>query len=196
LFARRLTRGQKLRQHRPDTRFTFPGRQVKDADVLAVRSGRAVRHQGIVGAAIHLRRIQVVAVHVAGERSRLANQPFDDMAVIDPMLVRAPQTRHPLHQLARVPHLDLFHPDPRLDLRADQPRRHRIGVVLHPDRAATLDAHAYPAHRLQTLTRQATQQRHLLAQFLRPATVALRQHATHQRPVLVAAGKVPAATQP
>jgi hypothetical protein len=84
--------------------------------ILPVGRSGLLFQQSVVGPAIIHGRIQVFAIHVAGKGARLAHQPFDNVPVIDPMLVLATQTRHALHQLLSMPHLDLFHADTRLDL--------------------------------------------------------------------------------
>jgi hypothetical protein len=111
------------------------------------------------------------------------------------MLVFATQTRHPLDQLLAIPYLDLLHPDPGLDLLADQPRRHRIRILLHANGTAPLDTDTLAATRFQTFSRQRTQQCHLLTQLRHAAGIALGHHALHQVPVLIPTGKVPTATQ-
>jgi hypothetical protein len=163
--------------------------------ILFVRTSRLLRYQGVIGPPIGQRRVQIVAVHVAGKRPGLPNQPADDVPVVDVMLVLATQACHPLHQVLGVPHLDLLHADPRLDLLADQTRRYRVGVVLHADGAAAPHAHALPLQRLQPLGRQRPQARHLQRDLRCPAGIAPCLHAQHQVPVFVSAAKIPAATQ-
>jgi hypothetical protein len=51
------------------------------------------------------------------------------------------QPRHTLHHFAGIPDLDLLQADPRFHLFADQPRRHRVGVVFDPDGAPTPHRH-------------------------------------------------------
>jgi hypothetical protein len=87
--------------------------------ILLIRTSRLLRQQSIISTPICQGRIQLFTIHVAGKRARLPHQPVDDVPVIDPMLVLAPQARQTLHQLLRIPNLDLLHADPRLHLRAD-----------------------------------------------------------------------------
>jgi hypothetical protein len=162
--------------------------------ILFIGTSRLLRHQGVVSPPIGHRRIQIVAIDIAGKGPGLAHQPTDDVAVVDPMLILAAQARHPLDQLLGIPDLDLLQADADLDLDADQPRRHRVGMVFHLDGTAATDAHAFSFQRLQTPFRQRPQVRHLLGDFRRPARITLLEHAQDQLPVVSAAGKVPAAT--
>jgi hypothetical protein len=134
-------------------------------------------------------------VAVVHERSRLADQPVDHVPVFDPVLASTTQTRQPLHTLPGVPHLDLLHADPRLHPLPDQAARHRIHVVLHMNRAATVHTHRPPLARFQTPARQRTQLRQLLGQTLLSARVELLEQPAQERLILRPAGEVPAATQ-
>jgi hypothetical protein len=193
LFAQRLA--VQLGQSRLDAALSFLGRQVEDPDVLPIRATRTLRLQRVVSPTIGLRWVQILAVHVPGERPRLTHQPLDDVTVVDPVLLHPTQPRHPLHHFPRVPDLDLLDPNPHFDLLADQPRRHRIRVLLHPDRAPSLHTHTLPDARLQPSCRQRPQQRLLLGELRHPPLVPLRHHPLHQLPVRFPAGEVPAATQ-
>jgi hypothetical protein len=97
--------------------------------------------------------------------------------------------------LLSIPDLDLLQADPRFHFFADPARRHRIGIVFHPDGAATPHAHPLALQRLQASFRQRPQVHHLGCDFRRPAGIALPQHAQDERPVLLAAGKISAAAQ-
>ena len=153
LLRQRLPLLQQLHQGGLDRRFALLVGEVQDPHIFLVRAGRLLRHQGVIGPAIRYGRIQLFAVHVTGERSRLPHQPADDVSVIDPMFVRATQARHPLHHLLGVPNLDVLQAQTHLHLLADQPCRHRVNVLLYLDRAAPPHAHAQPFQRLQALGR-------------------------------------------
>jgi hypothetical protein len=117
------------------------------------------------------------------------------VSVLDPVLASTTQSRQPLDTLLRVPHLDLLHADPRLHPLPDQARRHRVHVVLHVNRAASVHPHCPPLARFQSASGQPTQQRQLLSQTLLSARVELLEQPTQERLVLRPAGKVPAAAQ-
>jgi len=124
LRAQRLPLVQQLRQHLLDPPLAFLGGQVQQPHILPVRTPRLLRHQGVVRPPVRHRRVQLLPVHVAGERPGLAHQPVDHVPVVDAVLPLAAQPLHRLHALLGVPHLDRLGADPRLDLLADQSRRH------------------------------------------------------------------------
>ena len=163
--------------------------------ILLVRTSGLLSQQRVIGASIRERWIQIFTVNVAGKRPRLPHQPADDVPVVDLMLVLAAQAWQALHQLLGIPDLNLVHADPRLHLLADQPRRHGVGVLFHPDGAAATHTHTLALQRVQTPLRQSPQVRHLFRHLRRPATILLPEHAEGELPVLCAAGKIPAATQ-
>jgi hypothetical protein len=111
------------------------------------------------------------------------------------MLGLAPQPLHRLHPRGPIPHLDLLGADAHFHPFADQPRRHRVSVLLHLDGAPLPHLHPTTLHRLQPLRRQATQLGHLLLELLGTLPVPPRHQDAHEFPVLRAAAKVPAATQ-
>jgi hypothetical protein len=117
------------------------------------------------------------------------------MAIIDPMLRLATQPLHRLHQRPRVPHLDLLRTDPRFHPLPDQPRRHRVGVLLHLDRAPLAHPHLPTFCRLQPPRWQGSQPPLLLGKLLRTAGVPPRHHVTHELPVRLPTGEVSTATQ-
>jgi hypothetical protein len=164
-------------------------------DILFVCTGRLLRHQRIVSTPISQRRVQVFPVHVAGKGPRLPHQPSNEVPIINRVLAPAPQARQALHQLLGIPDLDLLHADANLDLRADQPRRHRVGVVLHHNGAAPMHPHPLALQRLQASCRQRPQVRQLLGELRRPPRITLSEHAPEELPVRFAAGKVSAAAQ-
>lgn len=164
-------------------------------DILFIRAGGLLRDQRVIRTPIGQRRVQVFPVYVAGKGPRLPHQPGDEVPIIDRVLAPAAQARHPLHQLLGIPDLDLLHADPDLDLRADQPRRHRVGVVLHHNGAAPTDPHPFPLQRLQAPGRQRPQVRQFLGNPCRPARIPLSEHIQDELPVRFAAGKIAAASK-
>jgi hypothetical protein len=161
--------------------------------ILLVRTSRLLRHQGVIGPPIGQRRIQIFPVHITGERSGLADQPTDDVPIVDLMLGLAPQTRHPLQQLLGIPHLDLLHAYPHFDLLTDQARWYRVGVLFHPNGAATPYPHPLSFQRLQALSRQGAQLYHLRRKLHCPAGIPLGLDGLHQVPIVRARAEIPAA---
>jgi hypothetical protein len=111
------------------------------------------------------------------------------------MLRLTTQPFHLLHQRPGVPHLDLLCSDPCFHPFTNQPRRHRVGVLLHLHRAALAHTHLLSFHCLQPSLGQATQPTKFFLEFVASARVPHRRHATHQLPVLLPAAEVSAATQ-
>jgi hypothetical protein len=140
-------------------------------------------------------RIQVRAVAVAGQGSRLAHQPVDHVPVIDVVLIPAAQARRRQLQLFRVPDFDGLHPESHFHPFADQTRRHRIGVVLHPQGTALADLDLVTNHTLHTPDGQRLEPGSLFGQTPLPSGVATILDAAQPSFVLGPAGEVPAATQ-
>lgn len=162
---------QQLGQRFTHTPLAFLGSQGQQTHIHLVRTPRLLGHQRIIGPPISQRRIQIFPVNVTRERSRLADQPVDDVPVVDPMFALPTQTGHALHYFPGIPDLDLLQADPRFHLFADQPCRHRVGVVFDPDGAPPPHRHLLPHQRLQPLRRQRSQGRQLLGQLGRPAGI-------------------------
>jgi hypothetical protein len=195
LFAQRPLLRQQRNQRRRDPALAFLRRQPQQPHIFAIRTGRLLPRQRVVGPAKRHARIQIVAIHVAGERPRLAHQPVDHVPIVDAMLALATQTLHRLHQRAGVPHLDRLCADPQFHLLTDQTRRHRVRILLDLDRAPLAHARPLALQRVQPLPRQATQAIAFLCETLLTPRVPLRHHRQHHRPVFFPTGEVPAATQ-
>lgn len=159
LDARRLAFLEQPGQHRLHPALRLPRRQVQNPQVLLDRSLRTLLEQQVVGQTKLARREQVRTVAVILEGPRLAYQPVDHVAVLDPMLATTTQTRQLLHTPLCVPHLDLLGADPRLYPLADQAARYRVDVALDVNRAALVHTHRPPFARFQTPRRQRPQQR-------------------------------------
>jgi hypothetical protein len=160
-------------QRRLHAGLALAGRQPQDEQVLPGRPRRLSFHEQVVGQAEAAGGEQVGLVLVLGEGAGLADQPADNVPVVDPVPVPAAQPRQPLHQALAVEHLDGLGADTSLDPLADQPRRHRVGVAFDPDGAARCHLDLLALERLQPARRQGPQQGTLLGQTVRPVGVAL-----------------------
>jgi hypothetical protein len=160
--------------------------------VLPVRPVRHPLPQHVVGDPERRRREQVVPVPVRRERTRLADQPVDHVPVGDPVLTAAPQARHPLHHLLRVPHLHVLGVQPDLDPLADQPAGHRVRVPPHVDCAPRIHPRLDAACRLEPTRRQRTQVLHLLGLLRTSIRVQLAEQIPEVVLVRLAAEEVPA----
>jgi hypothetical protein len=148
-----------------------------------------VRHPGPAG------RGHRVAVAVSLERPRLAHQPVDHVAVLDPRLAPAPKPRQLVHPTGPVPDLQSFGPDVDLHPLADQPARHRVDVPADMDRAPRVDPNRDPPARLQPPHWQRRQHGLLLGEPLAAVRVPPGHDLAQKRLVLHASGEVAAASQ-
>ena len=133
-----------------------------------------------------------VAVAVLLERPRLAHQPVDHVAVLDPVPAPAPKPRQLVHPTGPVPDLQAFGPDVDLDPLADQPARHRVDVPADVDRAPAVDPDLDPPARLQPPRRQRRQHGLLLGEPLGAVGVLPGHDLAEERLVLPGAGEVAA----
>jgi hypothetical protein len=107
----------------------------------------------------------------------------------------ATQPLHRLHQRTRVPYLDDLGTNPRFHPLAHQPRRHRVDVLLHLDRAALAHPRPLTFQRLQSPGRQRTQPGLLHLKCLGPGSIPPILEGAHEPPVFFPAPEVAAATQ-
>jgi hypothetical protein len=147
--VQRPARVEQPGQRRFHPRLALACCQVQDAQILLGRPGRLPLDQQVVGHTEAAGGEQVGPVAVVGEGPRLADQPVDDVPVIDLVLAPPPQPGQFLHLLLGVPDGHPLGVQPSLDPLADQPTGHRVDVALHPDSAARLHPHAQPLEGLQ-----------------------------------------------
>ena len=112
------------------------------------------------------------------------------MPVHDPVLTAAAQTRHPLRQLLRVPHLHVLGVETHLDPLADQPARHRVRVAADADGTPRIHLRLDAARRLEPSRRQRTQVFHLQGLLLNAVGVQLAEQIPEVILVRLAAGEV------
>jgi hypothetical protein len=146
---------------------------VQEPHILLGRPLGPLLQQGIVGHAEAAAGKQIRLVAVVGEGPRLADQPVDDVPVVDAMLAPSTQSGQFLHPLLGIPDLNPLGVQACLDPLADQPAGHRVDIALHPDSAARVHPHLQPLARLQTPGRQRPQQCHLFGQTVPAAGIAL-----------------------
>jgi hypothetical protein len=185
---------QQFHQHRLDARLALACRQVQNPQVLLIRPRGLSLTQFVVGHAEVAAGKQIRTVAIVGERPGLADQPVDDVPIVDAMLATSTQAWQLFHHLLGVPHFDAlgvqagFHPF------ADQPAGHRVDVGLHVDDAARFHTHTQPLARLQSMTWQRPQERHFLGQPDGATGVLLPAQCVQELQVAVQAREVPAAT--
>lgn len=84
--------------------FAALGRQLQDVQVFLGAALRPIFFaQGIVGEPEAARRKQIFAVAVVLKRARLANQPINDVAIVDAMFAPPAQSRQLLHFAIAIP---------------------------------------------------------------------------------------------
>jgi hypothetical protein len=188
-----VARFQQFHQHRLHARLALACRQVQDPQVLLVRSRRLLLAQHVVDHAEVTAGKQVRTIAIVRERPGLADQPVDDVPVLDAMLATSPQPGQLFPQLLGVPHFDTLGVQPGLHPLVDQPAGHRVDVALHFDDAARFHAHPHPLERFQPMTRQRPQQRHFLRQTGGSTGVLLPEPLPQERRIAVPTGEVPAA---
>ena len=176
-------------------RLAVACRQVQDPQVLLGRPLRLPLGQQVVSHAEAAGGEQVGLVAVVGKGPRLADQPVDDVPVVDAVLAPPPQPRQLLHPLLGVPQLDSLGVQAGLDPLADQPAGDGVDVALHPHGAARLHPQPQPLARLQAAWRQRPQHGPLLGQAGLTAVVELSEQLLQEGGVGVAAREVPAAPQ-
>jgi len=159
--------------------LAIPRRQLQDLQILPIRLANVLT-QGVISHAEPARGKQVIAVTIAGERTRLAHQPIDDVPIVDAVLVTPPQPRQPLHALLAVPHLQMLDVNPHFDALAEQPAVHRVDIAMYVNHAALGHRHGQSLAALQTTRGQGPQQRPLLGQAFLPARVAPLRYRTQQ----------------
>lgn len=129
--------------------------------------------QSIVGHAEAAARKEIRLIAVVGEGPRLADQPVDDVPVVDAMLATPTQSGQFFDPLLGIPDLNQLGIQACLNPLADQATGHRVDVALHPDGAARIHPHLQPFARLQTPGWQRSQQSHLFGQTVQAAGIVL-----------------------
>ncbi len=167
---------------------------MQDAQVLDVGldPGGARRADRVVRPPERNRRKQLVAVHVAGERARLAHQGPDHVPVVD---ARGAVAEAIARELERVGVVDLepvlVHVHPHA--LADQTRRHGVPAALDSDRAGPSDGHDELGVLGQPLDDERAHRLDVLGHARAAARVCLARDADDEALVLRLVGEVAAA---
>ena len=138
---------------------------------------------------------QVLAVTVVLERSGLAHQRVDHMAILDAVFAFAAQPSHPIDAPLGIPHLQVFGEQAHLDPLADQPTVHRVGVVGDADRRSAGNGRLESFACFDPARRQATQNLKFLAQTLAAPGIELGEQFAHERAIVGPRGELAAPTQ-
>lgn len=165
--------------------FSLLGGQEEDRQVVLDHPAGPPVHQQVVGHPEPAGREHRIAVAVLLERPGLADQPVDDVAVLDPMLTPASESRQGVELSGPVPDLECFGSDVNINLFADQSAGQRVGVAANVDRAARIDPRLAPPGHLQPADRQGRQDGHLLMKTLLSVGIASG-HQLLEEPLIVA----------
>ncbi len=136
-----------------------------------------------------------VAVAVLLERPGLADQPVDDVAVVDAMLAPASESRQGVELPGPVPDLEGLGPDVNIHLFADQSAGQRIRVAIDIDRAPGIDPGLEPASHLQPTTRQRRQHGHFFTKTLLSRGIAAGHELLEEQLIIAPTGEITAPTQ-
>jgi hypothetical protein len=150
--------------------------------------------EAVVGQAEARSRKEVLAIGIAGKGSRLSHQRIDHVPVMHRVLVPADQSRQCVDEHVRVPDLDAVGVEPGFHTLADQPAMHRVGTAVDVDQTSRIDAARHLQTTGQTDVGQVLQRCHLFGQAIAATFIANPDNLLKEVRVLVAAGKVPAAT--
>ena len=82
---------QQFHQHRLNSRLALACRQVQNPEVLLGRPRGLLLAQHVVGHAEVAAGKQILTVAIVGERPGLADQPIDDVPIVDAMLATSTQ---------------------------------------------------------------------------------------------------------
>jgi hypothetical protein len=113
--------------------------------------------------------------------------------VLDLVLVPTDQSRQCVHTVLRVPHLDAIGEESGLDLLANKPTVHRVGVAVDVDEAAGIDSTRHAKSGVDPLGRQRSQRRSILIEASTTLRVPRGSLQFQEREIILAAREVPAA---
>jgi hypothetical protein len=146
---------------------------VQQPHILLGRPLGLLFQQSVVGHAEAAARKEIRLIAVVGEGPRLADQPVDDVPVVDAMLATPTQSGQFFDPLLGIPDLHQLGIQACFDPFADQAAGHRVDVALHMNGAAGVHSHFQPLAGLQTPGRQRSEQSHLFSKTVPAAGIVL-----------------------
>lgn len=178
-------------QHRFHAAFTLPRRHIQDLQILLDRALRLLLDQHVIGQAEPARWKHLLPIAIVRKGARLPYQPVNDVPVCDPALPPTAQPWQRFHPLLRVPDFEMVGMDPHLDPLTNHAARYRVGVAVHMDRTAPIDADTDPLPRVEPARRQGPQHRQLFEQALLPTAIQLHEQLPHKGGIVGATGEIP-----
>lgn len=175
--------------------FSLPRGQEEDRQVVLDHAAGPPVLQQVVGHPEPAGGEHRVAVAVLLERPGLADQPVDDVAVLDAMLAPTPEPRQGVQFPGPMPDLEGLGPDVDFDLFADQSAGQRVGVAADVDRAPGIDPGLEPPGHLQPPGRQGRQDGHLFMKTLPSIGIASGHELLEERLIVASIGEIAAASE-
>lgn len=175
--------------------FSFLRGQVKNRQVVLDHAAGPLVFQGVVSHPKSAGGEHRIAVAVLLERSGLAHQPVDDVAVLDAMLASASESRQRVQLPGTVPDVKSFGTYVNINLFADQSAGQRIDVAADVDRAPGIDSRLEPSRHLQPASRQGRQRGSFFMETLLSIGIATRHELLEERLIVATAGEITAPSQ-
>ncbi len=169
--------------------------EVQDGQIFLDRAAGPPVLQHVEGDPESAGRKHRVAVAVLLERSRLAYQPVDDVAVLDAVFLAATQPRQGVDLACAVPHFQCFGHDVNIHQLADQTAGQRICVAADVDRAPRINTCFDPSGHLQPPRRQRRQHGRFLKKTLLSLGIALSHELAKKRLIVAPTGESAASPQ-
>ena len=175
--------------------FSLPRGQEEDRQVILDHADGPPVLQQVVGHPEPAGGEHRVAVAVLLECPGLADQPVDDVAVLDAMLTSASESRQGVQLPGPVPDVEGFRPDVNIHLFADQSAGQRIRIAADVDRAPRIDPRLEPSGHLQPASRQGRQHGHFFTETLLSRGIASGHELLEKRLVVASAGEIAAPSE-
>jgi hypothetical protein len=175
--------------------FSLPRGQEEDRQVILDHAAGPSVLQQVVGHPESAGGEHRIAVAVLLERSGLADQPVDDVAVLDAMLAPTSEPRQGVQLPGPVPDVEGLGPNVDIDLFADQSAGQRIRVAADVDRATRIDPRLEPSGHRQPSGRQGREDGHLLMKTLPSIGIAAGHELLEERLIVAPAGEIAATSE-
>jgi hypothetical protein len=163
---------------------------VEDRQVVLDHAAGPPVFQEVVGHAEPTGREHRIAVAVLLEGPGLADQPVDDVAIVDPMPAPAPEPGKGVDLPGPVPDLEALGPDVDIDLLADQSAGQRVDVAADVDCAPRIDPGLEPSGHLQPTGRQSGQDGKFFSETLPSVGIAPGHEPLEERLIVAPAGEI------
>ena len=175
--------------------FSFLCGQQKQRQVVLDHAAGPPLFQEVVGHPEPAGGEHRIAIAVLLKGSGLADQPVDDVTVIDPMLASPSEPGQRVDLPGPVPDVEGLGPDVNVNLFTDQTAGQRIGVAADMDRAPGIDPGLESPSHLQPASRQGRQHGHFLMKTLLSVGIASGHELLEERLIVASTGEITAASE-